>query len=101
VVNAGEAAVDAVSGAATSAWDWTKNAANWVACRSVDLTVFNFDPCWAAPPSNLCTPDCKAELEKLPQSCVSGRCQADGQQLGMPVAQRAARLPCRLPWRWG
>jgi hypothetical protein len=37
----------------------------------VDLTVFNFDPCWAAPPSNLCTPDCKAELEKLPQSCLN------------------------------
>lgn len=71
VTGAGETAVDAVTGAATSAWDWTKNAANWVACKSVDLTVFNFDPCWEAPPSNLCTEQCKAELEKLPQSCVS------------------------------
>ncbi|KAI3430992.1 hypothetical protein D9Q98_009395 [Chlorella vulgaris] len=80
VVGAGATAVDGVVGVANdvgdavvnagqTAWNWTQNSAEWVQCKAVDLTVFNFDPCWEAPPSDLCTEACKNELDQLPQAC--------------------------------
>ncbi|EFN50819.1 hypothetical protein CHLNCDRAFT_59404 [Chlorella variabilis] len=68
--NLGGNVVDTVVDAANSAWEGVKDAYEWVECTAVDFTVFDMDPCWEAPPSDLCTEDCKANLLQLPQACL-------------------------------
>lgn len=42
-----------------------------VECKVVDWTTTNITVCAEAPASNLCTAECKAELDKVPDACVS------------------------------
>ncbi|KAL4451344.1 hypothetical protein ABPG77_009416 [Micractinium sp. CCAP 211/92] len=66
--------VDSVTGALTGAWDTVKNAVTGayttVECKVVDWTSTNITVCAEAPDSNLCTTECKAQLDKVPDACI-------------------------------
>ncbi|KAL4420740.1 hypothetical protein ABPG75_010396 [Micractinium tetrahymenae] len=66
--------IDTVTGALTGAWETVKDAVTGayttVECKVVDWATTNITICAETPASNLCTSECKAELDKVPDACI-------------------------------